>query len=140
MDEVIQENAQPSANSGRLRELPDHVKDLYERSASNLSTAQKEELQLLLLENADLFSKSTDDLGQTGMVQHKIDTGTSMPIRQPPRRLPLAQREEADNAVQDMYKQGLIEPSESPWASPIFLVRNSEQCHQKRFISSTTYR
>ena len=75
VDEVIQENAQPSANSGRLRELPDHVKDLYERSTSNLSTAQKEELQLLLLENADLFSKSTDDFGQTGMVQHKIDTG-----------------------------------------------------------------
>ena len=142
VDEVIQENAQPSGNSGRLRELPDHVKDLYERSASNLSTAQKEELQLLLLENADLFSKSTDDLGQTGMVQHKIDTGTSMPIRQPPRRLPLAQREEADNAVQDMYKQGLIEPSESPWASPIVLVRKKDGslrfCVDYRALNSVT--
>ena len=87
-----------------------------------LSRSQQEELRLLLLENADLFSKSPDDLEHTDMIQHKIDTGDAAPIRQPPRRMPLAQKEEADQAVQDMNSQGFIEPSESPWASPIVLV------------------
>ena len=33
--------------------------------------------------------------------------------------MPLAQKEEADKAIQDMSSQGLIEPSESLWISPI---------------------
>ena len=110
---IIKEDTPPPINSNKLRELPDHVKDLYERSAKNLSISQREELRLLLLENADLFSKSSDDLGHTDMVRHKIDIGDAVPIRQPPHRMPLAQKEEADQAVQDMSNQGLIEPSES---------------------------
>ena len=140
--DVVGEHAPPPVDSNQLRELPDHVKDLFERSARNLSIAQQEDLRLLLLENADLFSKSSDDLGHTDMVRHKIDTGDSMPIRQPPRRLPLAQKEDADKAVQDMSSQGLIEPSESPWASPIVLVRKKDGslkfCVDYRALNSIT--
>ena len=79
-----------------LRELPDHVK-------GKVKTSQ-EELQLLLLKNAP---KSSDDLGQTDMVRPKVGTGDLTPIRQPPQRLPLAQKEEADEPVRDMSSQGL---------------------------------
>ena len=52
--------------------------------------------------------------------------GDAVPVRQHPRRLPLAQREEALEAVEDMQKQGIIEPSVSPWASPVVLVKKKD--------------
>ena len=74
---------------------------------------------------ADIFSQGLQDLGQTDLV---IDTGDPHPIRQAPRRLPLAKREEAQKAIQDMHHQGLIElqPSNSPWSSPIVLVKKKD--------------
>ena len=38
----------------------------------------------------------------------------------------MAQREEAFKAVEDMQKQGIIEPSVSPWASPVMLVKKKD--------------
>ena len=35
-------------------------------------------------------------------------------------------REELDNQVQDMLKQDVIEPSRSPWSSPVVLVRKKD--------------
>ena len=49
-----------------------------------------------------------------------------MPIRQPPRRLPLAKRNETDQAVTEMLQQGIIEPSSSPWCSPVVLVKKKD--------------
>ena len=79
------ENALPPAHGTKPEGFPDHIKDLYKRSAKNLSAAEQRELRLLLLENSDLFSKGSDDLGRTDMVHHQINTGKSAPIRQPPR-------------------------------------------------------
>ena len=79
------ENVLPPAHGTKPEGFPDHIKDLYKRSAKNLSAAEQRELRLLLLENADLFSKGSDDLGRTDMVHHQINTGKSAPIRQPPR-------------------------------------------------------
>ena len=71
----------------------------------------------------DVFSAGPDDLGCTNLVKHHIDTGQARPIRQPPRRLPLTKRQEADKAVQEMQERDVIEPSDSPWSSPSVLVR-----------------
>ena len=75
----------------------------------------------------DLFSKSPEDLSKMDLVMHKIDTGESRPLRQPPRRLPLAQREEADHAVQEMNKQGLIELLNSPCMGLPYCPRPEER-------------
>ena len=57
------------------------------------------------------------------MTSHKINTGRSTPIKQRPRRLPYAYRDEADQQIQEMLANGIITPSVSPWSSPIVLVR-----------------
>ena len=123
-------------------ELPEHVKLLYERSVTNLQPYQQKLLYNLLQEYAHLFSRGAEDLGRTSIVKHRIDTGAAVPIRQPPRRLPLTRREEAALAVQDMLKQGVIEPSTSPWASPIVLVRKKDGttrfCVDYRKLNSVT--
>ncbi|GBM38973.1 hypothetical protein AVEN_166967-1, partial [Araneus ventricosus] len=55
------------------------------------------------------------------MTQHRINTGNHPPIKQYPRRLPLAKKEEAERLVKDMVDKGIIEESSGPWASPIVL-------------------
>ena len=99
----------------RPTELPHHLRDLYSRSANGLASAEADQLYDLLFEFSDVFSEGSHDLGRTDFVQHQINTGVAAPIRQAPRRLPLARREEAASAVQEMYQQGVIEPSASPW-------------------------
>lgn len=107
-------------------DLPEHLKDLYARSTEGLNAGQQRQLHKLLLEFQDIFSKGPQDLGKTGLAKHEINTGDAVPVRQHPRRLPLAQREEAFKAVKDMQKQGIIEPSVSPWASPVVLVKKKD--------------
>jgi len=58
------------------------------------------------------------------ILQHGIDTGDAQPIRQAPRKPPLATRE--DKILTEMLKTGVIEPSMSSWASPISLVRKKD--------------
>ncbi|GBM26318.1 Retrovirus-related Pol polyprotein from transposon 297 [Araneus ventricosus] len=60
------------------------------------------------------------------MTQHRINTGDHPPIKQYPRRLPLARKEEADNLVKEMVDNGIIEESSGPWASPIVLVKKKD--------------
>ena len=47
----------------------------------------------------------------------------SPPIRQHPQRIPTALRKETQQLLQDMLHKDTIRPSQSPWASPIVLVR-----------------
>ncbi|GFW82268.1 retrovirus-related Pol polyprotein from transposon 17.6 [Trichonephila clavipes] len=54
------------------------------------------------------------------------DTGRHSPIKQHPRRLPFAKQEEVQNLIKDMEDNDVIEPSSSPWASLIVLVRKKD--------------
>ncbi|KAK3105091.1 hypothetical protein FSP39_017124 [Pinctada imbricata] len=106
--------------------LPDHLQDLFERSIVHLTEDQKADLKSLLIKYQDIFSKSSQDIGQTNAVQHRINTGTAPPIRQPPRRLPFGKREIEKEEIQKMLEKGVIEPSSSPWSSCIVLVNKRD--------------
>ncbi|GBM67977.1 Transposon Ty3-I Gag-Pol polyprotein [Araneus ventricosus] len=60
------------------------------------------------------------------MTQYRINTSDHPPIKQYPRRLRLARKEEADHLVKDMLDNGIIEESSGPWASPIVLVKKKD--------------
>ena len=79
----------------------------------------------LLLEYVDVLA-STADLGRTDKLRHHIDTGSSPPVRQPVRRVAPCRREEVKELLNQMLQQGVIEPSSSPWASPVVLVRKKD--------------
>ena len=51
--------------------------------------------------------------GRTNIVQHRINTGDAQPIRQAPRRLPLAKQEKSEELVRKMLDEGVIEESNS---------------------------
>ena len=60
--------------------------------------------------------------GRTTSVQHEILTSDSPPVRCGPRRLAPAGFRTEQTCVQEMLLGGQIEPSDSPWASPVVLV------------------
>ena len=70
------------------RELPSHLTELFEKSTENLNHSQELQLQKLLIDNADVFAKSSSDLGRTSVVEHTINVGEAKPIKQPARRPP----------------------------------------------------
>ena len=107
-------------------QVPEHLQDIWKRSAELLNKDEMVKLSNLLCTHSDAFSKSKEDLGKTDVVRHQIDTGTFPPIRQRARRLPIHQRQEESSQIEDMTRRGVIEPSESPWASPIVLVKKKD--------------
>ena len=59
-------------------------------------------------------------------LKYQIDTGDAPPMRQRPHRLPLARRGEAMKAIEEMQQLEVIEPSASPWLSPVVLVNKKD--------------
>ena len=107
-------------------QLPDHLKDMFERSSTELETNEKDAFAELLLKYQNIFSKTPEDLGKTDRVQHRINTGHALPVRQPPRRQPIGKREAEKSELEKMLKLGIIEPSNSAWASLIVLVTKKD--------------
>ena len=86
------------------------------------SGAEKSEILNLLCDFETTFSKDDCDLGLTKLAEHVIDTGDAKPIKQHPRRVPMAYAGEYKKAVEKLLKQGSVRPSSSPWASPLLLI------------------
>ena len=71
-----------------------------------------------------------------------IDTGSSKPVRHPPRHVPLAFADEECKVIEKMEKQGNIHKSHSPWSSPLCLVKKKDgkmrPCIDYRAVNKVT--
>lgn len=65
----------------------------------------------------------TGNGGETSLTEMSINTGDSTPKRIPARRMPLAVRCEVSMQLKDMQEVGVIQPSTSPWSSPVVMVK-----------------
>ncbi|VDI28775.1 Hypothetical predicted protein [Mytilus galloprovincialis] len=88
--------------------LPEHLKDLYERSSKDIeSESIKEKLAEVLQKNSMAFASSKTDLGTCSLVKHRIDTAGAAPIRQPLRRTPAAfDNEDKKNLDEQLENRG----------------------------------
>ena len=81
------------------------------------------EALVLLLSFPDVFN---DGLGHTLVSSNSINTGDSLPVKQHPRRLPYHYRGEIHKQVNEMLEKGVIQLSNSPWVSPVVLVKKKD--------------
>ena len=98
----------------------------FDFQRSTLTKTEQKRLLQLLKQNRDIFALSLSELGRTSAIQHDIDIGESPPIRQRPYRVSPDTRETINTHVSDMLSQGIITVSNSPWASPVVLVKKKD--------------
>jgi predicted aspartyl protease len=143
-DGMENSNVKTTAAQSPTPEVPAFLTPLLERSTEHLTVEQSREVATLLHDYQDIFATNNRDLGRTGIVKHTIDTGDAHPVRQRPRRLPIHKRHEANDHIDEMLKAGIIEPSSSPWASPIVLARKKDGttrfCVDYRLLNHVTLR
>lgn len=82
------------------------------------------------------------DLGMNNEVEHHINTGSAAPIRQRPCRTAPWKQKEIDLQVNKLLKEGKVQESNSPWASPVVLVAKKDGsqrlCVDYRQLNSVT--
>lgn len=94
--------------------------------SSDLSFCQQRALRALLLEYAPCFASSSK-VRQTSITKHRILTSDdARPIRQQPYRISAKEREAIRTQVQEMLNDDVIQPSKSPWSSPVVLVKKKD--------------
>ena len=97
---------------------------------------------LCLLVQTRYLRKRTYELGRTNKIKHSIHTGNAQPIRQPVHKVPVCQRQEMQKLLVEMHKKDVIQPSQSPWTSPVVLVRkkdgSTQFCIDYRKLNSVT--
>ena len=101
--------------------------DLFLWDNCSLLESEEEQLKGVLWEYRDLFQAPGKELGYTHVLEHKVTLKTdSQPFRSAPYRSNPRIREEISKQVKDMSKKGIIRPSCSPYASPVVMVRKSD--------------
>ena len=71
----------------------------------------------------DIFALESMELGKTDLVKHVIRVDNPVPFKERYRRIPPHQFEEVRKHLKEMEEIGAIRRSNSPWASPVVLIR-----------------
>lgn len=117
--------AQVKTQSSQDVDFPEELQALVDESAVVLIPEQVRDFKNLIIDFRDIFSTKNEPLGQTDIVKHDIKTEGN-PIKCGFRRVPTGLKDEAIKEEDRMKSLGVIEPSESPWAAPVVLVRKKD--------------
>ncbi|GBN33189.1 Transposon Ty3-I Gag-Pol polyprotein, partial [Araneus ventricosus] len=92
----------------------------------DLSNEQKGKLEELLRTFSGDFVNTDKSTAARTNVKHRINTGDYAPVKQKAYRVSPTERRIIREEVDKMLDKGIIQPSESPWSSPVVLVRKKD--------------
>ena len=78
------------------------------------------------MDNIQVFAQTDYELGYTDVVTHTINTGEAPPFKSKPYRTGPEGHNEIREQIIKMEKLGVIQESDSPWASPVVLVTKKD--------------
>ena len=106
--------------------LPEHLKSLLDGTSPKIKVETRQGVKDTLIEFQNAWLPPEGRLGRYGKTKHVVDTEANRPVKLPPRRYPLAQRDVVDKELDKMVEADIIEPSSSPWASNVVLVKKKD--------------
>ena len=145
--EPAADHAVPLPRSPAVREIStsDRMTKLFSllpKEEISLSTSEHKQLHQCLEEHHSVFAVEENERGHTDLVEMEIFTGDAPPSKQHLRRVPFGVRKEVARQLQKMQEMDVIQPSNSPWSSPIVLVRKKDGtlrfCIDYRHLNSIT--
>ena len=80
-------------------------------SSPQLSPYENGQLCQLLCDYHDILSLEEGERGETSLVEFEVDTGQSLPKKQPAQRVPYFARQEIANQLQKIQNDGVIQES-----------------------------
>ena len=88
-----------------------------------LTYDQNRELQMLVQRFSEIFS---DRPGDTNLAEHRIDLTSDVPVRQTLYPVPFVLKSSLKKELQLMEDPGIIRKSDSPYASPVVVVKKKD--------------
>ena len=108
-------------------ELGDEIEnEPHKIDLEHLTCEQKQEVQELLEEYADVFSKGKNDIGRIKDLKMQIDLMDKTPVGEPYRKIPKLLYEDVKNHINCLLANGWIKKSCSPYSSPLVCVRKKD--------------
>ena len=96
----------------------------------DLPDSEKSTLLEFLSKHHNVFSLEEGERGETDLVEMEIDTGDRHPKKHAVRRMPYTVRQEIARLLSEMQRNRVIQPSNSPWTSPVVLVNKRDGTHR----------
>lgn len=105
-------------------EIPsDRVQAVLSRlRTDHLNAEELANLRNLCARYADVFYLEGEPLTFTNKIKHKIRTSDEIPVHTKSYRYPYVHRQEIREQISKMLEQNIIQPSDSAWSSPIWIV------------------
>jgi len=93
------------------------------KTGPDLNETERTEFLDLAQEFSSLFTEAPRT---TNLVQHHINLTSNEPVRSKPYPVPYSMRESLKNDTDDTMKMGVIRESNSPYASPVVVVKKKD--------------
>jgi len=114
-------------NPRQNKQFSKQMREVLAGARPNLSIREAQALEELIADYQDVFETQGGEYGRTEKVYH---------------RLPLAKQAEVNILLEDMKSKGVIEELDSPWSSPVVLVRKKDGslrfCEEYRRLNEVT--
>lgn len=115
--------------------------NIKELNTDHLNQEEKKKLNYLLQEYEELFFKEGDQLTSAYEVQHEIYTTINNAIFSKIYRYPKIHEQEIEIQINEMLKQNIIKPSNSPYNSPLWIVpKKSDNSGKQKWRIVIDYR
>ena len=118
----------------RVTETKENLSDAVKKVnyGENLTSEQVQSMRKIVEKRPQLFARDPKKPNITPIIKHSINTGEERPAYAKPRRMPPAMEVEIREHTDEMLKNNIIRPSESPWNCPIILLKKKGK---SRFVS-----
>ena len=125
--------------SGQLWTEEDMKKEVH---LQGVTMEQAREVYQMIARNSAVLSQGEADVGNAAVTEHRIELHDATPICQRPRRFPEPVTDAIEEQCRQLRKLDIIEPSRSPWSSPVVPVRKKDGsirlCVDYRRVNSVT--